>query len=175
MSCVARPNKRNSVSHSQHAWHNAPTRDEARPESEARTGRPVGTPPAAKPEPQGLVTVVSAVALEPIAGAPKEVSERMARMLDAASQRAQIALLNYEGAEGDYRLRGDLKASRQQNSIKVTYSWQVFDRTGTVVGRRSGSESAAGAAAGSDLWGAVPEAALQAIAEQGIAAVVNRR
>lgn len=126
----------------------------------------------AKPEPEGFISVAASVALRPIAGLPQSLSDRMVRMLDAASRRAGLALLNYEGAEGDYRLQGDLKAVRQRNKVKVIYSWQVFDRTGTRVGSTSGSETLP--ATGADPWSEVTEPILQVIANQGIAAVEQR-
>src|SRR5208337_4236956 len=115
------------------------------------------------------ITVAATVALGPITGAPKLASDRMVRMLDAASRRAGLALLNYDGAEGDFRLQGDLNAARQRNQIKVTYSWQVLDAKGVPVGGISGTETVPGTSA--DAWSNVTEPILRVIAEQGIAAV----
>src|SRR5262249_37911646 len=50
------------------------------------TGLLGSAPPAAaaEPRPEGSLTVAASVALGPILGAPKPVSDRMVRMLDAA-------------------------------------------------------------------------------------------
>src|SRR5271166_418945 len=58
----------------------------------------------------GPSSVIATVALEPITGPPQSVSLRIAHLLNAASQHEQLALLNYEGAKGDYQLQGDLQA-----------------------------------------------------------------
>jgi uncharacterized protein YkwD len=95
----------------------------------------------------------------------------MVRMLDAASRRADFALLNYSGAQGDYRLQGDLKADLQRNKIRLSYRWLVFDKTGAERGRIAGAEMVPGTAA--DPWGEITDTALQAIAERGIAVVLR--
>ena len=122
-----------------------------------------------------LVTVLSSVSLEPISGPPSPVSDRLVHMLDEESRRANIALLNYGGAEGDYRLHGDLKIARRKNIIKVSYDWRLTDRNGALAGHSSGTEDIAAPGGSSDLWTQVPDDTLQRVAEKGIAAAINRR
>ena len=119
----------------------------------------------------GFLSFSGTVALEPITGPPPSVSARIVRLLDAASQREQLALLNYDGAKADYRLQGDLQAIHEENSVKVMYSWLVFDQTGELIGSTSGTKILT--STGADPWSEVPESALKAIAEQGIAAVIR--
>lgn len=119
----------------------------------------------------GFLSFSATVALEPITGPPQSVSARIVRLLDAASQREQLALLNYDGAKADYRLQGDLQAIHEENSVKVMYSWLVFDQTGELIGSTSGTKTLT--STGADPWNEVPESALKAIAEQGIAAVIR--
>jgi uncharacterized protein YkwD len=126
---------------------------------------------AIRPKPQGLLTVTASVALGPIAGPPKPVSLRLVRMLDAESRRAGLALLNFEGAKADYRLQGDLNAIEQGGFVKLVYSWQVFNRMGTVVGGNSGSIPVLGKAG--VIWSEVNEPVLKTVAAQGIAAVMR--
>jgi uncharacterized protein YkwD len=92
-------------------------------------------------------------------------------MLDAASRRADLALLNYSGAQGDYRLQGDLRADLQGYKIRVSYRWQVFNKTGAKLAGIAGAEMVSSTAG--DLWGGVTDAALQAIAERGVAMVAR--
>jgi uncharacterized protein YkwD len=126
----------------------------------------------AAPKPRGFLTLTASVVLGPIAGPPKPVADRLVRMLDAASRRAGLALLNYEGAKGDYRLQGDMNAVREGSSVKLVYSWQVFDGTGAMAGSTSGSVPVPGE--GLAPWGDVKEPALKLIAGQGIAVVTRQ-
>jgi uncharacterized protein YkwD len=122
-------------------------------------------------KPEGFLKVISNVALGPITGPPKLVSDRLVRVLNTASQRAELALMNYDGAEGDYRLEGDIQAVRQGSEIKVIYAWQVFDQKGARVEGASGTETVPGS--GVDVWNGLPDPTLQVIAERGVAAVVR--
>ena len=142
------------------------------PSTESLAG--ASTSPVSSSEPMGSVSVLSSVTLGTISGPPQTVSDNLIRMLDGASRRAQIALLNYSGAQGNYRLQGDLKIMRQRGMIKLTYTWQVFDLSGTRVAGKSGSESVA-YTPGTDLWSQVPDSTLLRIADEGINAVISRR
>ncbi len=125
----------------------------------------------AERNPKGYLTVSASVALEPVKGVPQSVSDHLVWQLDAASRPAGLALLNYAGAEGDYRLQADLKALLQKDKVKIVYTWQAFDRVGARIGGISGTELVA--ATGADPWSSVTESALQAIAGQGIALVAG--
>jgi hypothetical protein len=127
--------------------------------------------PRAPLQEKGLFSVTATVALEPITGPPEAVSARMVHLLDAVCQHERLALLNYDEAKADYRLQGDLQAMKEENSIKVAYSWLIFDQTGEFIGSTSGTKIVTGT--GAEPWSEVPEATLQAIAEEGIAAVVR--
>jgi hypothetical protein len=128
-----------------------------------------------KAETLGLITVVSTVKLGPIFGPPKATSDRMVFLINAAAAKAQLALMNYDGAEGDYFLRGDLHATRYRGKIRLTYNWYVLNKQGKEVGHKSGVELADAASAEGDPWSAVPDAKLEVIAGQAITAIVSRR
>jgi uncharacterized protein YkwD len=127
---------------------------------------------AAEPGPEGALNVTASVAMGRLLGAPKAVSDRMVRMLDAASRRADLALLNYSGAQADFQLHGDLRADPYGNKIKVSYRWRVFDKTGVQLGIMAGAVTSPGTAA--DPWGEITDASLQAIAERGIGMVLRQ-
>jgi uncharacterized protein YkwD len=127
---------------------------------------------AAEAGPEGALNVNASVVLGRIAGAPQPVLDRMVRMLDAASRRADMALLNYNGAQGDYRLQGDLIADLQGNKVRLSYRWQVLDKAGAELGRIAGALMLSGGAA--DPWGGISDTALQTIAEKGIAMVARQ-
>jgi uncharacterized protein YkwD len=126
---------------------------------------------AAERGPEGILAVTASVALGNIFGAPQAVTDRMVRMLDAASRGADLALLNYSGAQADYRLQGDLRADVQGYKIRVSYRWQVFNRAGVKLAGIAGAEMVSGNPA--DLWGGVTDATLQAIAGRGIGMIVR--
>ncbi len=132
-------------------------------------GSATKTPDEIKPE--GYVTEIASVTLEPVTGVPQPVFSHLVRMLDAASRPAGLALLNYTGAQGDYRLKGDLKAFRQNNKVKVTYNWELFDRAGARMGGAKGTEFVP--ATGQDPWNSITEPALRVIARQGITLVAG--
>lgn len=116
--------------------------------------------------PAGYLTVAASVALEPIKGVPPIVAERLVRMLDAASRPADLALLNYPGAQGDFRLRGDLKAFRRKDQVGVAYKWEVFDTPGACLSAKSGTELTL--AGDTSPWSSVTDPILQAIASEAI-------
>jgi hypothetical protein len=130
---------------------------------------------APKGEQAGLVAVLSSVSLGKIAGPPEEVTNRIVRMLDDASRRASIALLNYETEDFDYRLQSVMKIERRGTAVNLHYSWWLFDRDGALAGRSSGTATFQATAAGLDLWGQVPYSTLREIAERGVETALNRR
>ncbi len=123
----------------------------------------------AEVKPAGLLTIRASVALGPITGPSRTVSGHLVRLLDAASRRADLALLYYAGAQGDYQLKGEFKTFQQKNKVKVVYSWQVLDKAGGVLGSASGIKIVP--AVRQDPWDSIPEPALEVIAGQGIALV----
>jgi uncharacterized protein YkwD len=127
---------------------------------------------ATGPKPKGFLTVAATLALGPIAGAPKPVSVRLVRMLDAESRHAGLALLNYAGAKGDYRLQGDLSTVKQGGTVKVVYSWEVLDQRGAVTGGTSGSIPVLSNAG--DPWDEADDVVLKIIAGQGIDEVMRQ-
>jgi hypothetical protein len=130
---------------------------------------------APKGEQVGLVTALSSVSLGRIAGPPEEITKRIVGMLDDASRRASIALLNYETEDFDYRLQSVMKIERRGKTANLQYTWWLFDRDGALAGRASGMAAFPVAGTGSDLWSQVPDSALREIAERGVEAALNRR
>ena len=128
----------------------------------------------AAPAPQTVLNIVAKVALSSITGPPNEIAALLKRKLDAAATAANIALLTDAGAVGDYRLKGYLVATRSAKGIELSYIWDVFNNRGKRVDRRSGNETIAGSAKGSNLWSKVPSQVYQKIADLGIATVTRR-
>jgi hypothetical protein len=133
------------------------------------------SPPPRSGEQAGIVPVISTVKLGPVCCPSEAASVRLTTMIDKAAAKASLALLNYNGADGDYVLRGDLRAIRGRGQIRVTYNWYVLSKEGKEVGRKLGMETLTAESAGTDLWDSIPDGTLQTVAEQGVLAVVARR
>lgn len=117
--------------------------------------------------------VEATVAVASISGPPQSVWDRLVRQLNTASQDANIALLNYQGASADYRLQGYVIASPAKKSVSISYIWDVFDKSGARVGRTAGSQSV-DRGGGGDPWAAIPDPVLKLIADQAVLAVRTR-
>ncbi len=132
-----------------------------------------GPAPSERPEALGIVPVLSTVRLGPVWGLPKDAAGRLVQIMDAEAAKSRLALLNYEGAASDCLIRGDIGIMIYRKQIRMTYNWYVLNRDGKVIGRKSGIEitdAVTGSAESKDI----PESSLQAIAAQGIAAILTR-
>lgn len=123
------------------------------------------------PVDEGIYTARSTVALGRLTGPPQSVTDRIVRILDASSQRASLALLNYDGADGDFRLEGEFDAQPLKNKIKITYKWRVLDRDGTPREGSSGSKIVPGSS--TEPWLSATDVVLESIVEQGITALTR--
>ncbi len=112
------------------------------------------------------------VAFRSISGVPRETAQRIVRFLDAAAFRADLALLNYQNAPADYQLWGAIEVMNGEEKVKLLYAWEVQDRVGRHVGQKSGIVEFITSPAG-EVWGGVPDAVLQTVAKDGIAALMS--
>ena len=110
--------------------------------------------------PSSLVRVVSFVwMLAPVA-APGSVSNKMGQMLETAAKEKNIPIKD-DGAE--YTVRGYLVASPESEGTKVSYIWDITDKSGKRAHRFSGEEMVEERVSG-DPWAAVNEQAMRKIA-----------
>lgn len=102
---------------------------------------------------------VASVSLAPVA-APGSVSNKMGQMLQTAAKEKNIPVKE-DGAE--YTVRGYLVASPESEGTKVSYIWDVTDKSGKRAHRFSGEEMVEERVSG-DPWSAVDDKAMRKIA-----------
>jgi len=119
-------------------------------------------PPQAAPKPQMLASI----ALAPIIGAPEKIGQQLRSQVVDSAGRGKIAVLADRDPSADYSMRGYLVAARDRGAIKVSYIWDVTDKSGKRVNRITGEESVPGAARGKEPWSAVTPAVTQAVADK---------
>lgn len=114
--------------------------------------------PAELASPQTTKKAAS-VSLAPVA-APGSVSKKMSSMLATAAKEKNIPVKN-DGA--DYTVRGYLVASPESEGTKVSFIWDVTDKSGKRAHRFSGEEMVDKRVSG-DPWAAVDDKAMRKIA-----------
>lgn len=117
-------------------------------------------PPPAQPQ------MLASIALAPIIGAPDSIGQQLRTQVTDAAARSKIAILADRDASANYGMRGYLVAARDRGRIKVSYIWDVTDKSGKRVNRFTGEEGVAGAPGGKDPWSSVTPAVTQAIADR---------
>lgn len=111
------------------------------------------------PGEQPVVSSAS-VAFAPLA-APGHVSTQLGKMLTSAAQEKQIRVVDADKA--DYTVKGYLVAAPDSKGTKVSYIWDVTDKSGKRARRFSGEKLIEKRANG-DPWSAVGEAEMREIA-----------
>ena len=131
------------------------------------------TTPAGSP---GLATKQGRVAVAPIIGPPNTVTTQLTSQLSGALRQSGVETVPVPpGAQlntvaSDYFLRGFIVAAKEAAGTKVSYIWDVTNKTGNRVHRITGEEVIAGAAT-ADPWASVTPQHLQKIATQTAASM----
>jgi len=102
----------------------------------------------------------ASVSLAPVA-APGSVSNKMGQMLTSAAKEKNIPVK--DGEQADYTVRGYLVASPESEGTKVSYIWDITDKSGKRAHRFSGEELVEKRVSG-DPWAAVDDKAMRKIA-----------
>jgi len=102
----------------------------------------------------------ASVSLAPVA-APGSVSGKMGTMLAGAAKEKSIPVK--DGDKADYTVRGYLVASPETDGTKVSYIWDITDKSGKRAHRFSGEEMVEKRVSG-DPWAAVDDKAMRKIA-----------
>lgn len=118
-------------------------------------------PPQAPAKPQMLASI----ALAPIIGAPDRIGQELRSQVTEAAERSRISIVADRDPSADYGMRGYLVAARDRGGIKVSYIWDVTDKSGKRVNRITGEETVPAAGA-KDPWSAVTPQVTQAIADK---------
>lgn len=106
---------------------------------------------------------VKPIAFAPVIGAPAKVSSKMNELLVAAAGQRNIPVAASKDAE--YTIRGYLVAAADPKGTKLSYIWDVTDKSGKRAKRLQGDELIEGKKGG-DPWALVDDAAMQSIADK---------
>ncbi|MFN0218959.1 MAG: hypothetical protein ACKVP4_09120 [Hyphomicrobium sp.] len=104
------------------------------------------------------------IQIAPIIGSPEGVARDLQMQLTTAIERRSITVAKTASSSGEFVLRGYIVASREKAGAKVSYIWDVTDKSGQRVHRITGEENAGGAA--KDPWSAVTPQIVQNIADR---------
>ncbi len=126
--------------------------------------------PHRRPLPQ--TAQAAGIAIAPVIGAPDNISKDLQGQLATAFERNKIPAIRGSNAKGEYDLRGYVVAAREKAGTKISYIWDVTDRSEKRVHRITGEEMAAGAAS-PDPWSAVNAQVIQNIAEKTSAQIAT--
>lgn len=103
------------------------------------------------------------ISFAPIFGAPSQVENQLSGQLVTEAKQKNIPVVTEKGKPATYTVRGYLTASKERNSNKLAYIWDVTDKSGKRVHRILGEETSP-AKPGRDAWSTFDSAALQKIA-----------
>ena len=116
----------------------------------------VATQPAAK-------TV--SVAIAPVLGVPEATSTQMMSQLTGGLDKTRFTVATNAATPADYTLRGYATAAKEKaGGSKLSYFFDVIDKSGAKVNRIAGEEPLPNAPAGKDVWQAVTPAISQSVA-----------
>lgn len=113
------------------------------------------------PQEQASPAQVKPIAFAPVIGAPANVSSKMNEKLIAAAGQSNIPVAS--SGEAEYTIRGYLVAAPDPQGAKLSYIWDITDKSGKRAQRFQGDEIIQGKKGG-DPWAAVDDAAIERIA-----------
>lgn len=103
------------------------------------------------------------LAFAPIVGAPASVGEMLSTSVTAAVEKLNIPVSHSPADKPDYTVRGYLVASPDKSGTKVSYIWDVTDKTGQRAKRITGEEVVQGKKA-KDPWTQIDKSVVDRIA-----------
>jgi hypothetical protein len=113
------------------------------------------------PQEQTSPAQVKPIAFAPVIGAPASVSSKMNEKLIASAGQSNIPVAS--SGEAEYTIRGYLVAAPDPQGTKLSYIWDVTDKSGKRAERFQGDEIIQGKKGG-DPWASVDDAAIERIA-----------
>ena len=107
------------------------------------------------------------VAITPVMGAPDNVSSMLGDGIAEALEKQQIAVAKGKDATAEYYLRGYVVAARDSAGAKLSYIWDLTDKTGAKRTHRVQGEQIVKAGHGvQDPWAAIDRNVVQAHSQQ---------
>jgi hypothetical protein len=95
---------------------------------------------------------LTTVAIAPVLGVPEATSQQLVTELANGLDKSRFSVVTSASAPTDYTLRGYATAAREKSSSKLSYFFDVIDKSGKKVNRIAGEETIASAPAGKDVW-----------------------
>ena len=128
-----------------------------------------GNQPAIAVADPAPTTKVTSVAIPPVLGVPDATSKQIVAQLTSSLDKTRFSVLSQTTVPADYTLRGYATAAKDASSkdkanAKLSYFFDVMDKSGKKVNRIAGDEILAGAPGGKDVWTAVTPAVAQSVA-----------
>lgn len=103
------------------------------------------------------------IAFAPVFGPPADVSQALSSALVSAAEQQKLAVVKDKAEKRDYTVRGFLVATPDEKGAKLSYIWDVRDKTGQRVHRIKGEELVSGEK-GKEPWASIDKTAIDRIA-----------
>ena len=104
------------------------------------------------------------VAIAPVLGVPEPTSKDIMEKLAGGLDKTRFTVAASPTTPSDYTLRGYATAAKDKTTGKLSYFFDVIDKSGQKINRIAGEEPLANPAAGKDMWQSVTPAITQTVA-----------
>lgn len=128
----------------------------------SQAGAAAVTAPAAQPAPASNARI----AIAPVMGAPENVSTELANKLAEAVEKQKITTVKGKDANAEHVVRGYIVAAKENNGTKLSYIWDITDKSGSKRSHRIQGEDLVKGQPGQDPWAAVDAKIMQGIADK---------
>lgn len=121
--------------------------------------------------PEAATAKTTTVAIAPVLGVPDGTSKQIISQLSTGLDSKRFTLVTDATQPADYTLRGYATAakdpgSKDKSASKLSYFFDVMDRSGKKVNRIAGDEMLGTAGAGKDIWHSVTPGVTQSVASK---------
>ena len=113
---------------------------------------------------------VKPVAFAPVIGAPAKVSSKVNQRLTAAAAQSNIPVKS--SGDADYTIRGYLVAASDPKGTKLSYIWDITDKSGKRAKRFQGDELIEGKKGG-DPWALIDDGVIDRLASSPTSKISN--
>lgn len=107
---------------------------------------------------------LTTVAIAPVLGVPEATSQQLVTELSNSLDKSRFTVVTSAATPTDYTLRGYATAAREKTASKLSYFFDVMDKSGKKVNRIAGEEALAAAPAGKDVWQGMTPAISKSVA-----------
>ena len=120
--------------------------------------------------PQPAVTQTAMVAVPPVLGVPEATSKDIVTQISNGLDKTRYTVAASPTTPADYTLRGYATAAKDKaaSTGKLSYFFDVMDKSGKKINRIAGEEVLAAAPSGKDIWQAVTPNVTQSIATKTV-------